>query len=159
MDQSESMGGASTDETQSSEQGVRGAAQKAFRRTREAARDTVQENARKAAESVGGAASAVRRAADDIETDNGFVASLLRGSADSLEKASSAIGEGDISRVMEQVSSFARREPGLFLFASFAAGFALSRIGKGALEQSEPDNDFSSAYDRADGATTTDPAI
>lgn len=81
------------------------------------------------------AASALRRAADDIEGDNRWVGAALRKSADGLEQATRALSGGDISRVLDDLNGFARRNPAVFLGASVAIGFALARVGKTAAEE------------------------
>lgn len=104
-------------------------------RTRRAAAGKAQEGVQQLASSVRSATSALRRAASDVEGDSGWIGNVLRKSADAIEGAARTIGEGDVSRAVNEVNGFARRRPALFLGASFVAAFALARVAKAAMEQ------------------------
>lgn len=80
-------------------------------------------------------ATALRRAADDVEGDNRMIGVALRKSAESIERAAQSFQGGDVSRALDDLNGFARRQPALFLGASLALGFALARVGKTAIEQ------------------------
>ncbi|MBC7767611.1 MAG: hypothetical protein H7124_02380 [Phycisphaerales bacterium] len=109
-------------------------------RTKQAAVGKAQEGVQQLASSVQSATSALRRAADDVEGDNSIVGSALRKSADTIEQYTRSFSEGDVSRVLDDVNGFARRQPAIFLGVTFALGFALARVGKAALEQSQNNN-------------------
>lgn len=113
-------------------------------RGKEAAASTVEKGAERARSSAQSTAGALRRAADDVETDNRWIGSALRKSADGLERAATSLEGGDISRAVDDLNGFARRNPALFLGASLAVGFALARVGKTAVERA------------SDGATDSD---
>lgn len=104
-------------------------------RGKEAAASTVEKGAEQARSSAQSTANALRRAADDVEGDNRWVGGALRKSADGLERAARSLEGGDISRAVDDLNGFARRNPALFLGASLAVGFALSRVGKTAIER------------------------
>jgi len=110
-------------------------------RTKQAAVDKAQEGVQHLASGVQTATSALRRAADDINLDNSLIGAALRKSADSIDQATRAFSDGDISRVVDDVNGFARRQPAIFLGVTFALGFALARIGKAALESSQRSED------------------
>lgn len=110
-------------------------------RTKQAAVDKAQEGVQHLASGVQTATSALRRAADDINVDNSLIGAALRMSADSIDQATRAFSDGDISRVVDDVNGFARRQPAIFLGVTFALGFALARIGKAALESSQRSED------------------
>jgi hypothetical protein len=76
----------------------------------------------------------VRRAAADIEPDTPLLGSGLKRAADWLEEAAGHLGQGDLNRVVDNLNTFARRNPALFLGASLAAGFLIARLGKAAIE-------------------------
>jgi len=110
-------------------------------RTKQAAVDKAQEGVQHLASGVQTATSALRRAADDINLDNSLIGAALRKSADSIDQATRAFSDGNISRVVDDVNGFARRQPAIFLGVTFALGFALARIGKAALESSQRSED------------------
>lgn len=117
---------------------IKDSAAHAIDKTKEAAAQKAEQGAERVAAYTQSAASALRRAADDVEGENTLIGKALRKSADGIEQATRSLAGGDINATVEDVNNFARREPGLFLGASFALGFALARVGKTALEQAEP---------------------
>jgi hypothetical protein len=128
---------------------AKGATQDAAHDIKEAARDAVgsikdktlqaAESAQaKAADQARTAASALREAADGFDGDKAWLQSCFRKSAEGLDHLTSALHRGDIRQTLGNVSDFARRQPAIFLGLSVAAGFALARIGKTALEQVQP---------------------
>lgn len=104
-------------------------------RGKEAAASTVEKGAEKARSSAQSTAGTLRRVADDVEPDNRWIGSALRKSADGIERAAASLEGGDISRAVDDMNGFARRNPALFLGACVAAGFALARVGKTAVER------------------------
>jgi hypothetical protein len=114
---------------------VKDSASHAIDKTKEAATQQVEQGAERVAAYSQRTASALRRAADDVEGENTLIGKALRKSADGIEQATRSLSGGDINATVEEVNSFARRQPGLFLGASFALGFALARVGKTAIEQ------------------------
>ncbi|HYD86867.1 MAG TPA: hypothetical protein VEA80_05290 [Vitreimonas sp.] len=106
-------------------------------RTRQAAVGKAQEGVQQLGSTIHSATSALRRAADDVETDNSLLGAALRKSADSIDQATRSISDGDINRIVDDINGFARRQPAVFLGVTFALGFALARIGKAALEQTQ----------------------
>lgn len=110
-------------------------------RTKQAAVGKAQEGVQHLASGVHSATSALRRVADDVEGDNGIIGAALRKSADSIDQATRAFSDGDLTRVVDDVNGFARRQPAVFLGLTFALGFALARVGKAALESSQRPDD------------------
>lgn len=113
-------------------------------RTKQAALTKANEGVQQISSAANSATSALRRAADDVAGDNDLIGSLLRSSADTIERTTRSLSDGDISRLVDDVNGFARRQPAVFLGVSLLAGFALARVGKTILEQnaSEPERDF-----------------
>jgi hypothetical protein len=126
------------------------AARTAVDRTQDMAKQKLEAGAEQAMNSAGAAAAALRRAADDVSQDHAWIGSALRKSAEGIEVASQSLQGGDIERGIKDLSAFARRQPALFLGGSLAVGFALSRIGKTALEQ---------ATDAAPDTTVFSPSV
>jgi hypothetical protein len=114
---------------------IKDSASTVIERGKEAAATTVEKGAEQARSSAESAAHALRRAADDVEGDNRWIGSALRKSAEGVERAARSLEGGDISRTLDDLNGFARRNPALFLGASLAVGFALARVGKTAVER------------------------
>jgi hypothetical protein len=108
-------------------------------RGKEAAAATVEQGAERVKTSIDSATSALRRAADDVESDNRWIGAALRKSAEGIERATASLDGGDLSRVLDDLNGFARRNPAIFLGASVALGFALARVGKTAVERAAED--------------------
>jgi hypothetical protein len=109
-------------------------------RGKEAAMHKAEEGAERVASSAQGTASALRRAADDVQEENAWIGKALRKSADGLEQATRSLAGGDVSRGIHDLNGFARRNPAIFLGASVALGFALARVGKTAIERATDDD-------------------
>lgn len=84
------------------------------------------------------ASSTLRRSAEGLKDELPWMRSALDRAADGIDHLSSALKKGDINDTMSHVTEFARRQPALFMGLSVAAGFALARVGKTAIERSRP---------------------
>lgn len=113
-------------------------------RTKQAALTKANEGVQQISSAATSATSALRRAADDVAGENDLIGNLLRSSADTIERTTRSLSDGDISRLVDDVNGFARRQPAVFLGVSLLVGFALARVGKTILEQnaSEPEQDY-----------------
>ncbi|MGD9966506.1 MAG: hypothetical protein AB7T59_08305 [Hyphomonadaceae bacterium] len=134
MDNSNGMTGADTTPADSARR-IKDSASTVIERGKEAAASTVEEGAQRVKTSADGAASALRRAAEECENENRWIGAALRKSADGIERATRSLDGGDVSRALDDLNGFARRNPALFLGASVALGFALARVGKTAVER------------------------
>ncbi len=104
--------------------GVRGIASKAG----EKIMDTAERQKAVGADYVDNIADAVRRAAGEFEGQVPQAAQYIRYAADQMESMSDSFRRRDISQMMQDVQSFARRQPTAFLGLSFIAGFAAIRF-------------------------------
>jgi hypothetical protein len=114
---------------------IKESASTVIERGKDAAVGAAEQGAQHAKASADTAASALRRAADDVEGDNRWISAALRKSAEGLETASRSLSGGDLSHSLDDINGFARRNPAVFLGATFALGFALARVGKTAVER------------------------
>ena len=101
----------------------------------ERAREFAEAKKQSGAESLGGAAAAVRRAAGDLEPDLPRAAGYARHTADAMERASAALKERSLDELVGSVGQFARNQPAAFFGAAVLTGFALSRFLKSAAER------------------------
>lgn len=73
------------------------------------------------------------RALGDGQTDQaGFAADAARQLAGKVEEIAGRIEQRGFDGTVEDLRTFARRRPGVFLLGAAAAGFAAVRLGKGA---------------------------
>lgn len=123
--------------------------EEAARRLKEAAGSAVKdmknaamsgvESARTQADDMGTTtASRLRELAGQVESDLPWLSGAFNTSADGLDSVTGSLTRGDMSHTLNNLSDFARRQPALFIGASVALGFALSRVGKTALEGVHP---------------------
>lgn len=96
--------------------------------------------------------SAIRQTADGL--DEGapqWLRSAFQQGADQLQRFAESIEQKDSRQLMNDVQSFARERPALFLGAAAAAGFAAARIFKAGSEQqnfsSFPNEEFGQGGD------------
>ena len=104
--------------------GIRGMAAKAGEKIVE----TAERQKGMGADYVDGIAEAVRRAAGEFESQVPQAAHYIRYAADQMETMSDSFRRRDMSQMMQDVQSFARRQPTAFLGLSFLAGFAAIRF-------------------------------
>lgn len=107
----------------------------ALDQTKQAAQHKLEQGAERVAGSAHAAAESLRRAAGEVQTEHAWIGAALRKSADGIEAATQSLAGGDIERGMRDLNQFARRQPAIFLGAAFAMGFAMSRVGKTAIEK------------------------
>jgi hypothetical protein len=139
MDNSTGAPGADTTPADSARR-IKDSASTLLERGKEAASQRVRQGRDTVAQSAQTATSALRRAADDVGGESPLIGNVLRKSAETIEKTTSALASGDLSNTLSDLNAFARRQPVLFLGASALIGFALARIGKTALEAAHEDN-------------------
>lgn len=140
MENSDGMSGASaagdtTQRLKDAAASVKDAASSALDQGKHMAGEAAQKGAERAVTAADSTSSALRRAADDVEGDNQMIGAALRKGAETIERAAQSLRGGDISRLVEDLNGFARRQPALFLGGSVALGFALARVGKTAIEE------------------------
>lgn len=88
------------------------------------------------ADYVGSLADAARRAAREFETDLPLAATYIRKAATQIEGMSEHIRTGNLSDVVRNAQSFARRQPTAFLGIAVLAGFGAVRFLKSSSEES-----------------------
>lgn len=87
-----------------------------------------------AADRLSEMADAVRQTAQGLRGHEDWLAQVVDRGADELGRLSDTLRSNDMRAVMTHAQDFARRQPALFLGASLAMGFALARLGSGAVE-------------------------
>jgi hypothetical protein len=94
------------------------------------ARDQLEQQADAQARRVGSGMKDVRRQLQSVaaSTDDGIVSSIAGQLASSLGAIGNRIDDGGVAAIADDVRSFARREPGLFLVGAGALGFFAARL-------------------------------
>ena len=75
-------------------------------------------------------AQAVHRSGEQLEGHQDWIAGLVERGADELATLANTLRTNDLRSLMGNLEDLARRQPALFLGASLAAGFALTRLGR-----------------------------
>ena len=82
------------------------------------------------AEQLEDVAKAAHRSGEQLEGHQDWVAKLVEQGADELTSLATTLRNNDLQSLLSDLGSLARRQPALFVGASMAAGFALTRIGR-----------------------------
>jgi 2-succinyl-5-enolpyruvyl-6-hydroxy-3-cyclohexene-1-carboxylate synthase len=81
-------------------------------------------------------AESVHRSAEQFrEHQQPWLADLVDRGAEQLDRLSAMMRGNDLTGLLNQLDSFARRQPALFAGASMIAGFALARMARVALDE------------------------
>jgi vacuolar-type H+-ATPase subunit H len=89
------------------------------------------EEASKFAQTLHDAGSQMRQMADAAGGDEpSFASSMVREGAQAAERFASKLDEGGVDRMMADVRSWARRNPGGFLLGAAVAGFVAGRVAR-----------------------------
>lgn len=104
-----------------------------------------------AAEQAKSVSSAIERTAGELdEGAPAWLKSAFRQSADQIQRFAEAMEQRDSRQILNEVQSFARERPALFLGACAAAGFAAARVFKAGGEQQNRDQfGQSGSFDQA----------
>src|SRR5262249_30561881 len=120
-------------------------------RLRQAARSRtlsyIEERKMRMADNITGMADIARGAAEQFDRHgNAAMAEYAQRAAAGLEQFSEIVRERDTSTLIDDVESFARRRPAVFIGASVALGFLLTRFLKSSSERREAER-----WNRDDG--------
>lgn len=100
------------------------------------ARETVREQARAQTDRAGSAlddlGSRVQALADGRPEEAGQLPDYAERLASQVNELAGRVDELGLDGLLEETQRFARRRPGAFLLGAAAAGFAVSRLGRGA---------------------------
>jgi len=117
---------------------AQGAGEKAseiYRTARDRASDLAEDGKRVGADQVSGVASAINKAADDLEETSPDIARHIRTAAESVEGISSALRERSAGQLLQDLTEFARRQPAGFFGLAAVTGFAIARFAKSSTAQ------------------------
>ena len=75
-------------------------------------------------------AKSVHKSGEQFAGQQDWIAGAIERGAGELNSLATSLRENDLTGLMSQVRSIARRQPALFVGACLAGGFALARVGK-----------------------------
>ena len=140
--------GMSTDPLQNATQAAKDQAGAVWNDTKETARSMLGEQKHAAASGIGDFATALRRAARDMDSSGqSTVCRLANSAADGLEQVSGSLRNRDVNALVRDVEIFARRQPVAFFGAAMAAGFLAVRFLKASSEPERPSGRPASPFD------------
>ena len=85
-------------------------------------------------------ADVVHRSGTQFEGHQDQIAHLVERGAAEMHAFANTLRTNDTKALMTELGGFARRQPALFVGATIAAGFALSRVGRVAVAESSSDD-------------------
>lgn len=118
-------GGSMTEQTSQMASGIR-----------DQAAQSAESGKDRAADRLDDMAKAVHRSADALHGREDWLAALVDRGADGLSTFAESLRGNDLRGTLARVEQMARNQPALLVGASMAAGFALVRLGRAGMEQS-----------------------
>jgi hypothetical protein len=116
--------------------------------------DSAEEQKAAGANFLAGMAGAVRRAANEFH-DVPQAANYIRQAAEQMESVSDAFRRRDVSQLIADVQSFARRQPTAFLGVTVLAGFAAVRFLKSSMPRSDSQHTMTASSSRPPYSSAT----
>ncbi|CAO3433872.1 hypothetical protein [Azospirillum doebereinerae] len=99
-------------------------------------RSLLEQQTDRAADQLGGVASALQKAADQLQAENnGTAAQYAVQAADRVERVADMLRHSSLDDIVGEVEGFARRQPELFIGGAFALGFLAARFVKSSGER------------------------
>ena len=83
-----------------------------------------------AADFIAQLAQRVQKSGQQFEGQQDWIASAIGRGAAELDTLAESLRAKDMGELVQEVQSFARRQPALFIGATLVAGFAVARVGK-----------------------------
>jgi len=99
-------------------------------------RAVFEQQTHRAADQLGGVASVLHQAAEQLDAENnGTAARYAVQAADRVEQVADMLRNSTVDDVVAQVEGFARRQPEVFMGAAFAVGFLFARFVKSSADR------------------------
>jgi len=114
----------------------------------------VDEQKNLAADGLGGIANAIRSASNELRNENETLASYVDAASDQMRRFADQIREKGVSEMLDDVNTFARRRPAIFIGGAFLVGIGIARFLKSSAGSADNRNydDFSSVDPMTAGA-------
>lgn len=114
----------------------------------------VDEQKNRAADGLGGIANVIRNAGNELRNENETIARYVDQASDQLRRFADQIREKGVADMLDDVHTFARRRPALFIGGAFLVGLGLARFLKSSAERDLYDSDVDGAFSDVDPMTT-----
>jgi hypothetical protein len=114
----------------------------------------VDEQKNRAADGLGGIATVIRNAGNELRTENEALAAYVDSASDQLRRFADHIRQKGVADMMDDVHSFARRRPALFIGGAFLIGLGIARFLKSSAERDLYASDPGAAFSDVDPMTT-----
>jgi hypothetical protein len=114
----------------------------------------VDEQKNRAADGLGGIANVIRNAGNELRTENEALASYVDAASDQLRRFADQIRQKGVADMLDDVHSFARRRPALFMGGAFLVGLGIARFLKSSAERDMYSTDPNAAFSDVDPMTT-----
>jgi hypothetical protein len=114
----------------------------------------VDEQKNRAADGLGGIANVIRNAGNELRTENEALASYVDMASDQLRRFADQIRQKGVADMMDDVHTFARRRPALFIGGAFVVGLGIARFLKSSAERDLYDSDLNTGFSDVDPMTT-----
>lgn len=105
-----------------------------------------------ASQAMGSASSALEAAAEKLESNSDapqWMASAIQQAARKMDGLAGQLAGRDLDDVGQEVTRFARHNPGTFLAVSAAAGFAAARVLRAGVDKKRHEQPSNAATDKA----------
>jgi hypothetical protein len=109
----------------------------------------VDEQKNRAADGIGGIANAIRNAGNELRGENEALAGYVDMASDQLRNFADQIREKGVADMLDDVQTFARRRPALFIGGAFLVGLGIARFLKSSADSGD--------YDMSGGFSDVDP--
>ena len=113
----------------------------------------VDEQKNRAADGLGGIANVIRNAGNELRNDNEALASYVDMASDQLRRFADHIRQKGVADMMDDVHTFARRRPALFIGGAFLVGLGIARFLKSSAERDAYD-ELNESFSDVDPMTT-----
>ena len=95
----------------------------------------VDEQKNRAADGLGGIANVFRSAGNELRSENEAVAAYVDMASDQLRRFADQIRQKGVADMLDDVQSFARRRPALFIGGAFLVGVGIARFLKSSADR------------------------
>lgn len=150
-DQASGVAQTAADQTKEVAREAKEQARSALHRAMDDARSSANEQAGKMSETLRSASRQLSSMADAGDQQS-FASTLVREGATAADRVAGRIDAGGVDAVLADIRSFARRNPGAFLFGAAAAGFLAGRLIRNYSQDTMQSNDSEYGYGYAGGS-------
>jgi hypothetical protein len=112
----------------------------------------VDEQKNRAADGLGGIADVFRHAGNELRMENETLASYVDMASDQMRRFADQIRQRGVTDMLDDVSSFARRRPAVFIGGAFLIGLGIARFLKSSPERGD-DREYGSGFSSVDPMT------